>query len=313
MNQGVYQDVTNAAYHGGPGVSKSGLDLVRRSPLHYLAATKAREADSEKRSTPAQVFGTAFHTLLLEPEVFAGSYAQPFIPPQGALKTVEEISGELASLGLKTSGTKQAVTDRLREAAPETVFYQDALEAYQSETAGKIVLSPEDFDRLEGMRAAVMAHPAAARLLTLPGKAEQSVYWTDPETGVLCRCRPDFWADAGFVVDLKSTDDASLEGFVRSVVKYRYYVQAPFYLDGVQHATGTAPKGFVFIAVEKAPPYAVGVYELDEVFTAIGRDEYREDLAAFKAAEETGAWKGYGEKIQTMDAPAYLVARRLAA
>lgn len=313
MNPGCYSDLSNEAYHGGPGVSKSGLDLVNRTPAHYFAATAAREAGVERKTTAAFTFGTAFHALILEPESFAETYALPFIPPEGALRTVDEISARLNALGLKTSGTKQAVTDRLREAAPETVFYQDAVDAYQKENEGKVILSAEDFARLDAMRAAVMSHKAASWLINFPGKAEQSVYWTDEETGVLCRCRPDFWRNDDILVDVKTTEDASLEGFVRSVVKYRYHVQDPFYTDGVRKATGRKPKGFVFLAIEKEPPHAVGVYVLDEDFVAMGRDEYRANLATFKACQETGIWSGYGENVQTMAPPPWLIARRLAA
>lgn len=57
----------NADYHAFPAVSKSGLDLIDRSPAHYRYAP-ARE------STRAMVIGTAIHTALLEPERFKDEY-----------------------------------------------------------------------------------------------------------------------------------------------------------------------------------------------------------------------------------------------
>ena len=70
---GIYFDLSNAEYHGGPGVSKSGLDLIAKSPLHFDAARKAAN-DDEREPTPAQRFGSAFHALVLEPEVFRAEY-----------------------------------------------------------------------------------------------------------------------------------------------------------------------------------------------------------------------------------------------
>ena len=97
-------------------------------------------------------------------------------------------------------------------------------------------------------------------------------------TGILCRCRPDFWREDDIIVDVKTTEDASPEEFSRSLAKWRYHVQAPFYMDGIELATGRRPKGFVFLVVEKKPPYAVAAYTLDPESIELGRSEYRADL-----------------------------------
>lgn len=57
----------NAAYHSYEGISKTGLDLVHRSPAHYRYGAK-REA------TRAMHMGTAIHTALLEPDRFEMEY-----------------------------------------------------------------------------------------------------------------------------------------------------------------------------------------------------------------------------------------------
>lgn len=59
--------MSNADYHAYPAYSKSGLDLISRSPAHYQYAT-ARD------STRAMEIGTAIHCALLEPERFANEY-----------------------------------------------------------------------------------------------------------------------------------------------------------------------------------------------------------------------------------------------
>jgi hypothetical protein len=60
-------NMPNADYHAYTGISKSGLDLVARSPAHYFHSAK-REA------TRAMEIGTAIHTALLEPERFKSDY-----------------------------------------------------------------------------------------------------------------------------------------------------------------------------------------------------------------------------------------------
>lgn len=267
MKPGVYEGIPNAEYHCGPGISKSGLDLVHRSPMHYHAVVTSA---NDRTPTAAQELGTAAHALILEPDVFADSYV---LAPKFDRRTKEG-----------------------KSAAAE----------FDEENAGKICLQPEVWEQLHDMSNAVHAHPAASALLiSVPGEAEKSVYWLDPQTGVLCRCRPDWWRDDNVIVDLKTTEDASPEGFAKSMANYRYDVQAAYYLDGIHQATGTRPKAFVFIAVEKKPPYAVGVYVLDSESLELGRAQYQHDLRIFAECERTGEWPGYGDKIQTITLPAW--------
>lgn len=57
----------NEAYHAYAGISKSGLDLIARSPAHY--AYRASHEPSR-----AMVIGSATHAAIFEPDVFAKQY-----------------------------------------------------------------------------------------------------------------------------------------------------------------------------------------------------------------------------------------------
>lgn len=279
MLPGVYHDLTNEKYHGGPGINKSLLDLVNPAPARALYALTS---EGDKESTAAQKIGTALHSLVLEPDDFAARYV---LAPK---------------------------FDRRTKAGKE------AAAAFEAEHAGKITVDPDDWVQLHAMRDAVMAHPGARHLLTSgQGFAELSVYWTDEATGELCRCRPDWWRADGILVDLKTTEDASKEGFRQSVVKWGYHVQAPYYLDGTEaaHRAGHAPEGFqhptafAFIAVEKKPPHLVAVYDLDAESMDVGRAEYRDKLDALAECKRTGAWPGYGDERQTIGLPEWFLKR----
>ena len=303
--EGVFAGISNSAYHHGPGVSKSGLDLIRRSPMHYRhALTVSREP------TPDQRIGTLAHALILEPETVWDNYASPFVAPEGALATVEEIKERLKGLGLPISGRKAELAARLLDADPSIILLDDARATHAAAVGDRAIVSAEEMAQAEAIRDAVMAHPAAGKLLApCAGVAELSAYWRDPETGVLCRCRPDFWRHDGIVVDLKTARDAGPEGFSRSILGWRYHAQAAFYLDGITRARAAggidmpAPRAFVFVGVEKTAPYAVGVYTLDTQSIAIGRREYREDLDTYAECMGSGVWPGYGDKIQPISLP----------
>lgn len=367
MKPGVYDNIQNDEYHGGPGISKSGLDLIHRSPLHYRAVVTA--ANDNRQPTPAQAIGTAAHALILEPAEFTKQYCLglrrqdvpdaiedrevlvtmvqtlnegrlPKLSTSGSkselvarimaesatgdpeydtvlLNSLESMKGaELkASLDalnserpglLPTSGSRHDLAAILRANGVEVTLWSDVQAEWLTNNGTRTVLTQEQWDMLHGMREAVMAHPAASALLTMvPGQAELSVYWNDSETGALCRCRPDYWRQDDLLVDLKTTEDASPEGFSKSIANYRYDVQAAYYLDGVNQATGRKPRQFVFIAVEKKPPYAVGVYTLDAETLMLGRAQYQSDLLKYSVCLANDNWPGYGDKIQKISMPTW--------
>jgi hypothetical protein len=316
---GVIPGQSNEKYHGNKKiVSKSSLDIIRKSPAHFLHSRTVER----KAPTPAQRTGTIDHTSILEQENFWKDYARPFVAPDGALNTKEDISARLKELGLPVSGSKSAVTERLREADPDAIFLDDMKEEYAAKIGDREILTAEEIEQAEAVRESVMSHPIAGKLLT-PGSgvAELSCYWKDPETGVQCRARPDFWRHDGLIVDLKTCIDASPEGFSKSIHNWRYHVQHAFYVDGVTSAVSAqlqrptdgpvmpAPTGFVFVAVEKTAPYAVGVYMLDPQSVEIGRREYREDLAKYAECQRTGEWPAYSLKIEPISLPEWVLRR----
>lgn len=282
------------------------------SPLHYRASMAG--AANDNAPTAAQMIGTAFHALLLEPELFDEDYVLAMEAPEGALVTADDIKAVLKEIGEKVSGTKPELISRLKELRPDTLILDELKHNFAVRNAGRTIISRELWEQLKRMRDAVMAHPAAAALMSLKGKAEQSVYWTDPATGVACRCRPDWWP-GDIIVDLKTTDDASKEGFARSIEKYGYHRQNAFYVDGVEVVTGKAPKAFLFLAVEKdacvidGQAKGVAVYRLTDESVQLGRLQYREALEAYAACKMSGKWPGYGDKIQSIDLPAWVLSR----
>lgn len=308
---GVYAGISNSEYHGGPGISKSGLDIINRSPAHFYHAQNSER----KPSTPDQQIGTLTHSLVLEPETFWDEYARPFNAAQfpDALVTNDDVKARLKDLNEKVSGRKDDLIERLRAADPEAIFLDDCRAEHERENDGKTLITEDQLATAEAMRDAINAHPKAGKLFT-DGQAELSVYWTDDETGVLCRCRPDYLRNDGVVVDLKTALDASEDAFPRSVEKWRYHVQAAFYLDGLRAAKAAGadiaePRAFVFVAVEKTAPYAVGVYVIDAEAIEIGRREYRQDLARYAECLSAEHWPAYSDRIEPISLPEWRLRR----
>jgi len=63
----ITTDLSNADYHAHDSISKSGLDLIARSPAHFRYQEK-------REPTRAMVIGSALHAAVLEPDLFASQY-----------------------------------------------------------------------------------------------------------------------------------------------------------------------------------------------------------------------------------------------
>ena len=178
-------------------------------------------------------------------------------------------------------------------------------EAAAAEAGKELVKRPEwdDAHRFaEGIRA-----NALVRELLEPGDdvvIEQSSYWIDPETGILCRGRADmFRVEQQIVVDLKTTERASRREFSVNSARYKYHWQDEWYRTGTQIAGGWSPAAFIFIAAEKSAPYLSAVYEIDAASRARANASLRTHLDRYAECQRTGIWPGYPETLQTLELP----------
>ncbi len=279
IHEGQVLPDDNAIYHADTSrIGKSGLDLVAKSPAHYYAQYLD---PSRKRSkqTAAMFIGSAVHTAVLEPTEFLKRYV------------VMDDRAKCAEIGGKNPKA--------------TTKYKDWVAEFEASNTGKDLLTNEEFAQCIAIKDAVYANPSAALLLE-KGLVEERIDFTHPVLGVACKIKPDFQStNRGFIVDLKTTEDASPEGFAKSVWNYRYDVQAAFYSDGYQAAKGQVSNGFIFIAVEKSPPFAVGVYYVTPEIFDIGRKRYMKDLEVYKECLRTNTWPAFGDAPQPLQLPGW--------
>ena len=300
-------ELSNEAYHSGPGVSKSKLDAIAVSPLNYWDqhVNPNREPRAYKH---AFAVGDGTHKLVLEPGTFEQTYAVGFDKSAhpDALDTVDDLKQALNKLGVPARGTKPELIRLLQEEDPSAKIMAVLEAEHTAKLAGKIILPAADYKNMLRMLQAVQMHHTAGPLLH-KASVEQSFFWIDPE-GTIRKCRTDVitW-DGQFVVDLKTTDDVSLYGFGRTIAQRRYHVQAAWYLDILQALYGSdAPKGWAFIAAQKSRPFDVAVHELTDEQIHLGRLIYQQDLALLRQCERMDYWPGVdGGKVLRAQLPGY--------
>ncbi|RJT47198.1 PD-(D/E)XK nuclease-like domain-containing protein [Rahnella woolbedingensis] len=263
MNAGIYDDISNEDYHSGAGISKSQLDDIAISPAIFQWRKNA-PVDEEKLK--ALDMGTALHCLLLEPDEFDKRF---IVAPE---------------FNRRTTAGKQEEKDFMESC----------------DKSGMTIMDAEQGRKLKIMRESALAHPLARWMLEASGKQESSIYWNDPDTGTLCRCRPDkLITDYNWCIDVKSTAD--MDRFTRTFYDYRYHVQDSFYSDGYRSHFNETPT-FAFLSMSTAIDcgrYPVKVFVMDEAAKSAGRSEYKRNLTTYSECLANNEWAG----IETLSLP----------
>lgn len=263
---GLHEDVPYAVYASWDAARFSHLKTFAKSAAHALQAM--REPEQQKDHLD---LGHAFHLAVLEPDKLRAEF----------------IGGPEGDKRLKKT--------------------KDAWAALEADHPEKIILRGSDWRTLQQIRDSVSQHAKARSLLSGNGLNECSILWQDDETGVLCKARTDrMTREVGetVIIDLKSAVDASPSGFSRAADRFQYPAQAAHYLSGLNHIA-PCERRFMWIVVEKSPPYAVAVYEPDLGALEYGKRRIRSWLLRLAESIRTGEWPGYPSGVNLMELPAW--------
>lgn len=229
--------------------------------------------DNPEPPTPSLIFGQLFHAMALQPETV---WEQFVIDPK--------------------------INKRSEAGKKEWIAFLEA-------NKGKTIITSDMHQQATEMCKALNLNEDARKLLN--GEKEVEFFWTDDLTGEECKCRTDVLikiGDLNIIVDLKSAESAATENFTKDAVKYGYDFQSAMYKIGVEKNTGKTYI-FVFIVVEKKPPYAINILQADELFIRRGNDIFRELIGVYHDCKQTGNWYGYLGKfnqINSLALPAWL-------
>jgi hypothetical protein len=170
--------------------------------------------------------------------------------------------------------------------------------------AGVEAIKVDEYDTAWKQREQALALPIVADILA-SGVAEASAFWEDPYTGVLCRCRPDYAADCGVLLDVKTVGNSDPEDFRLQAARMRYDVQDAFYSEGYGIASGSPVKRFAFLTVETSYPYFAAVHELRPESKAAGAEKARAALNTYAECLRSNEWPNYGSESHQIQMPAW--------
>ncbi|MGF3056189.1 PD-(D/E)XK nuclease-like domain-containing protein [Microbacterium sp. YY-01] len=265
----IVLDMPETEYHAHPALSSTGARQLLVAPAKF-----AYEQAHTRPSRPEFDLGTAVHTKVL------GTGWNVVVIP-------EELLG--ANGSVSTKAAKEFVANARLD--------------------GLVPVKASVAETVNAMSESVLAHKDARVILEQAGNAEVSVFGECPTTGVEIRARFDFLSQTEKVVgaDLKTTaGEASPEAFARSVGSFGYHIQEAHYRDAALFADHPV-EAFVFIVVEKEPPYLTAVHVLDQDYQDIGRERALEARRRFRTALDTDEWPGYPDGIQIVRPPNYII------
>ena len=176
----------------------------------------------------------------------------------------------------------------------------------ECDAKGQLLLTSGDYEAVFAAKASVFKHELAASLLTGNVESEISVFHIDHETGLKCKIRPDLYNhDANIIIDLKTCVSASPQAFSKSMADYGYHIQNAFYERVWNEHHNKEIDGFYFIAIEKEPPYAVAIYELDDESFLEGWEQAKRAMFLYKKCMNENVWPGFGDQVQKIGIPKY--------
>ena len=257
------EPMTEHDYNEYPAIRRSDLLKIRKSPAYYVWAKNNPEDANE--TTPSKVFGAAAHKYVLETRDFWNEYA---VAPN---------------------------VDRRTKAGKEE------WQQFTEQNADKTIISQDDLDVIREMVEAICDHKTAKELLT--GTIETPIFWTDQETGVECKIRPDcvaMYDGRPIIVDYKTVTSCDPRSFAAECRKFGYKIQAGMYTEGFA-LTHFQEVSFAFVTQEKTAPYGVRVFWCDPDFISQGNRQFHELLRAYKQCCDENFWPGYADGYLTSD------------
>ena len=247
---------TNADYHAAADgrVSNSWLSELLESPQEFHAKRIAKTLPIPDPS-PAMMFGSMLHKIVLEPESFYDEFA---LSPKFDRRT--------------TQGKADAA-------------------AFESATVGKQLVDPVEFKRAQACGTALMRNEALYPYL---GRNDFDVAIEkriDFEiNGLPMRCKPDWLCvELGLIIDVKTTRYATKAGFERSVEALGYHRQNWIYKEAARQEYGKDFR-FLFAVVKSTGVHETGCFELDDKGTEDGRTDAIALVEQFKIRQRSNNW-----------------------
>ena len=264
---GVFCDMLEQEYRAQTAIAGSDAKhiLPPKTPAHYAAHMTG---ETKREQTRSMLLGTMSHLAVLEPNKLDSAFVEK---PEG--------------IDFRTKDGKE----------------------WKAKVGTTPILDQDEARAVRGIRDSIAAHDAAKALLA--GTHSEVAMFAEHRTGLWIKGRVDALkveSDMNSVIcDVKTTSAGADYGtFSRQAAQLNYHLSAAWYCH-LAGLNGLPPARFYWVVVEVTPPYAVAVYEIAPDALELGASMMSDALSLIAECEDAGVWPGYGERIETLNLPAW--------
>ncbi len=274
IEPGIYRNLPEHVYHGSAEWRLPSATLLKTlaasTPAHALY-----QLTHYTPPTPALVTGQALHALALEPNLFESRF----------------VKADTCS-AVKKSGEPCENPGVFIIPSGEWVCGVHGKGKGGRAPVGKQIITVDQGASVQAMNDAIFAHPEARDIFAVCDSRELSMVFE--RDGILAKSRMDMVSEsAGIVADIKTCESAAPDDAAKAIENFGYYIQAGLYGIAFEERFGREMQHFVFIFVEKDPPYAVAVYELEPEAVSDGRAAAIELLHEWDACAKANSFPAY--------------------
>lgn len=275
MDNGIYDNISIEDYHGNKThVSATGIKSVKSS----LALWKWNQTHPQETKLHLD-FGNAFELALLDKANFEKSVAILQTETWKAKALAEKPSLKVPKL---------------------SALYKGEESKFLSDHEGKYIIpdvGPQSFEYIEYMLESCFKDAVIQKLIS-GVEYQLSLFWTDQQTGINLKTRPDICKrKKNVIVNLKTIIDGSPASFSRELAKWDYPLQASVEIRGcIESGLMPTVDNYFWLVVEKEPPFNATLYEFDPSDQRYSQDELDYLLSKIKRAREEDKYPGYGDR-----------------
>lgn len=277
MENGIYNDISIEAYHANDThISATQIKRAKESLRLFNWYETGKIVQEHKTAFD---FGNAFELALLAKDEYLKKVA--IFPDQDFIDLAKSDNPEL-------------------KVPRNSAIYKDLAAKFRAENVGKYEINetgPESFETIEYMLDSCY-QDSVIKSLIQNTEYQLSLFWTDEESGLNLKTRPDSCKrKKNVLVNLKTIDDGSPEAFSRELSKWEYPLQACVEIQGALK-TGLMPTvdNYFWLVVEKTAPYNATIYEFDQSDIAACMDGLKFTLDRIAKARKENKWPGYSDR-----------------
>lgn len=165
---------------------------------------------------------------------------------------------------------------------------------------GKSVVRDDDYQRIIKICNAFQRDPISKLIGQEDVVCEKPIFWSDLQTGIECKCKPDFMRitnDSVECFDLKISENPDPKVWSRIARKMKYYLQVAHYCNGIAYVY-QRPVTFTFVVVESKEPHRITKFQFDDISMERANESYVKLLSELARRIEKDDWSAGWEGKQ---------------